>query len=154
MRKSEILVTLAARLTGGLVFGGLGAVGGMVLAGIALPPGSDRALLLTVRVVLIAAGAAAGALLPWWKSPERRWEPATRLLLLGSGALLGALAGHAFAETFQDHVDPFKRTQQIARTIVYGAAAGANLPVLAADLVHAAGRWRRDRSRVPRRRAS
>lgn len=131
MRTAERIVPTTVRVAGGLIFAGLGALAGMALAGISLPPGTDRISLLAARVLFIGLGASAGAFLPWWRPGRTPTATALGFLLIAAGATAGAVAGLAFAQLFQDHFDPLRRVQQISRTMVYSASIGANaLPFL------------------------
>ncbi|MBI2965815.1 MAG: hypothetical protein HYY34_06415 [Chloroflexi bacterium] len=134
MRLAEHVVPVVVRMIGGLMFAGLGALAGMALAGISLPPGTDRTYLLAARVVFIGLGASAGGFLPWWRPGEDTRTTALRVSLILAGSTAGALAGLAFADVFQEHYDPLRRVQQISRTMVYGASIGANVLTLLLDL--------------------
>jgi hypothetical protein len=134
MRTAERLAPTLMRVTGGLLFAGLGALAGMALAGISLPPGSEKTYLLAARVLFIGFGATAGAFLPWWRPGEATGAAALRFSLTVAGARAGPLAGLAFAEVIQEHYDPLRRVQQISRTMVFGAGIGANIPPLFLDL--------------------
>jgi hypothetical protein len=134
LRLAEQVVPIVVRMIGGLMFAGLGALAGMALAGISLPPGTDRTYLLAARVVLIGLGASAGGFLPWWRPGEDTRTTALRVALILSGSTAGAFAGLGFAEVLQDHYDPLRRVQQISRTMVYGASIGANILPLMLDL--------------------
>ena len=133
----ETVAHFVVRAVVGGVAAGLFAFVGYVLSNLFLPPaGSEEQLLVNLRLIFVGAGAGLGALAGWSIRDETR--PPLPLVIAAAliGGFLGAWVGLIFAEGTSNVIDLWTRHLQITQATILSAAIGANLlPFVLAGLM-------------------
>ena len=135
---------LVVRVVVGGVAAGLLAFAGYVFSNLFLPPaGSEDQLLVNLRLIFVGAGAGLGALAGWAIRDETRPPLPLVMTVALIGGFLGGWIGLMFAEDTSNVIDLWTRHLQITQATILSAAIGANiLPFVMMGLMT----WMRRRS--------
>ena len=140
----ETLTHFSVRVVVGGVAAGLLAFAGYIFSNLFLPPsGAEEQLLVNLRLIFVGAGASIGALAGWSIRDETRPPMPLIVVLALVGGFLGAWIGLIFAEGTSNVYDLWTQHLQITQATILSAAVGANiLPLIAGGLAI----WFRHRS--------
>ena len=127
----ETLAPLIVRVLVGLTSGGLFSFGGYILNNLFVPPaGAGEQTLVNLRLILVGAGAGLGAMAGWSVRDETR-PPMPLVIVVGLiGSFLGAWVGLIFTEGTTNVIDLWTRHLHVTQATIISAAVGANLLII------------------------